>query len=73
MASQAEEREKRRKAYYEQDFDPNPAATSMPPPDVRVANALEYAAFHLGQINRKLDRIIEASERIAAGHPKPNR
>jgi hypothetical protein len=31
-----------------------------PSPDYRTAAAAEYAAYQLGQINRKLDRIIAA-------------
>jgi hypothetical protein len=35
------------------------------PLDVRLSRAAEYAAYQLGQINRKLDRLAEAAERIA--------
>jgi hypothetical protein len=54
----------RRKAYMEQDFDPGYYPSSMPL-DVRFSLAAEYAAYQLGQINRKLDRLVEAAERIA--------
>jgi hypothetical protein len=27
-------------------------------PELRIANALEYSAYQLGQINRKLDKLI---------------
>ncbi len=38
-------------------------------PDRRVANALDYIAFHMGQIDKKLDDIIKALE-LAAGKQK---
>ena len=31
-----------------------------PSPEIRTATAVEYAAYQLGQINRKLDKIIAA-------------
>jgi hypothetical protein len=52
----------RRKAYYEADFNPGYPRGTVPPPDARMAGAAEYAAYQLGQINRKLDRLIEALE-----------
>jgi len=61
----------RRKAYMERDFDPGTSATSMPPPEARLASAAEYAAYQLGQINRKLDRLIAATERLAGDQPDP--
>ena len=54
----------RRKSYMEQDFDPGHYPSSMPL-DIRLSRAAEYAAYQLGQINRKLDRLVEAAERIA--------
>ena len=54
----------RRKTYMEQDFDPGYYPSSMPL-DVRLSRAAEYAAYQLGQINRNLDRLVEAAERIA--------
>lgn len=45
------------KAHMEQDFNPGYTATSMPKPDARVANAAEYSAYQLGQINRSLKQI----------------
>ena len=50
----------RAKLRLERDFDPSGAAGASLSPDVRVANALEYVAYQLGQINRKLDALIEA-------------
>ena len=38
----------------------------------RSAYADEYAAFHLGQINQKLGRLIELLERNAQNGQKPN-
>ena len=45
----------------EKDFDLyyNPGINS-PSPEMRTAMAVEYAAYQLGQINHKLDRIIAA-------------
>jgi len=54
----------RRKSCMEQDFDPGYYPSSMPL-DIRLSRAAEYAAYQLGQINRKLDRLVEAAERIA--------
>ena len=59
----------RRKAYLEQDFDPGYYPSSVPF-DIRLALAVEYAAYQLGQINRKLDRLIEAEEQIARGRSR---
>jgi len=45
----------------EKDFDLyyTPGINS-PSPEMRTATAMEYAAYQLGQINQKLDRIIAA-------------
>ncbi len=59
----------RRKAFYENDFNPPYAPETTPPPEARQALAAEYAAFQLGQINRKLDRLIAAFERLAGSQP----
>ena len=37
----------------------HPGDTVPPSPETRAAHALEYIAAQLGDINRKLDRIIE--------------
>ena len=50
----------RRKAMMEGDFNPGYSPTHMPQADVRLATAAEYAAYQLGQINRKLDKLIAA-------------
>lgn len=49
---------------YYQDFDPahRPMPRDLPDSDVRAANALEYAAWQLGRINKKLDKLIVALE-----------
>jgi hypothetical protein len=46
----------------DQDFR-TPTASSPPgaftlSPELRIANALEYSAYQLGQINKKLDKLI---------------
>jgi hypothetical protein len=37
-------------------------------PELRIANALEYSAYQLGQINKKLDKLIAQKE---LGLPQP--
>lgn len=46
-------------ARMENDF-PHHTPEQTPDPGVRLAVAAEYAAFQLGQINRKLATMIEA-------------
>ena len=61
----------RRKLYMTRDFDPG---HSSMPLDMRLALAAEYAAYQLGQINRKLERLIEAAEPIGLnGSKNPDR
>jgi hypothetical protein len=52
---------KRPKEMMEKDFDLyyTPGINS-PSPEMRTATAMQYAAYQLGQINQKLDRIIAA-------------
>ena len=50
----------------DQDFNPLNGVTIYGAPTARLANAAEYTAFQMGQISRKLDRLIAAAERIAA-------
>ena len=57
----------RLKQYMDQDFDPGHCSM---PFDMRLALAAEYAAYQLGQINRKLGRLIEAAEQINGSRPK---
>jgi hypothetical protein len=61
----------RYQAFFRTDFMPlirNDQAQGAPE---RTAYADEYAAFHLGQINQKLGRLIELLERSAANGQKP--
>ena len=49
------------KEMMEKDFDIDyVAGIDQPSPEMRTAAAAEYAAYQLGQINRKLDKIIAA-------------
>jgi hypothetical protein len=48
----------RHKAYMEGDFNPPYLPTNMPAADLRLANAAEYAAYQLGQINQNLKTIV---------------
>lgn len=38
---------------------------ALPVAEERIVNAADYAAYHAGQINRKLDQIIEALAKLA--------
>jgi hypothetical protein len=60
-----------RRAGYGADFDPGLTPERALTPEARLATATEYAAFQLGQINRKLDRLIAAAERLAGSQPDP--
>ncbi len=63
MTTKAERDEaihERWRARMENDFAPHHTPEQTPDPNVRLAVAAEYAAFQLGQINRKLDTMIEA-------------
>jgi hypothetical protein len=40
--------------------------SSIPDPSIRVANAAEYAAYQLGHISQKLDKLIAAVQAVAA-------
>ena len=63
MTTKAERDEvihERWRARMENDFAPHHTPEQTPDPSVRLAIAAEYAAFQLGQINRKLDTMIEA-------------
>lgn len=56
----------RHKAYMEGDFNPGYTAFATPAADVRLANAAEYAAYQLGQINRNLAKLVEILEKRGA-------
>ena len=64
MSNLVEERNRafanNRKAMMEADFDPGHRPDQVPLRDERLAAAAEYAAYQLGQINRKLDKLIAA-------------
>jgi hypothetical protein len=49
---------------------PRPTGSGLIPPanisDRRAAHAAEYSAYQLGQISKKLDRLIEAIEKLAS-------
>jgi hypothetical protein len=45
-------------AYMETDFLPEPSPDTLSQADRRMVNAAEYIAYHLGQIDKKLDRLI---------------
>ena len=60
----------RRKLYMDRDFDPG---HSTMPFDMRLVLAAEYAAYQLGQINRKLERLIEVGELIGQTRSKDDR
>lgn len=60
----AEERD-RVKASMEDDFLPEPSPDTLSQVDRRMANAAEYVAYHLGQIDKKLDRLITLLEASA--------
>lgn len=63
MTTKAERDEiihERWRARMENDLALHHTPEQTPDPSVRLAIAAEYAAFQLGQINRKLDTMIEA-------------
>jgi hypothetical protein len=53
------------KADMEADFLPTPSPDTLSQVDRRMANAAEYIAYHLGQIDKKLDRLIALLEASA--------
>ena len=61
------------KEMMEKDFDIDYIqGINQPSPEMRTATAQEYAAYQLGQINRKLDKIIAALGSIAIGSAPPD-
>ena len=50
------------RARMEADFLPQPSPDTLSQVDRRMANAAEYMAYHLGQIDKKLDRLIALLE-----------
>jgi hypothetical protein len=57
------------KAEMEADFLPDPSPDTLSQVDRRMANAAEYVAYHLGQIDKKLDRLITLLEASAQKQP----
>ena len=53
------------RARMEADFLPAPSPDTLSQVDRRMANAAEYIAYHLGQIDKKLDRLIVLLETSA--------
>jgi hypothetical protein len=52
----------RRKAMMEGDFNPGYTPEHTPPAEARMVNAVEYAAYQLGQMNRTLQQILKTLE-----------
>jgi len=48
----------RTKADMETDFLPEAAPDTLSQADKRMVNAAEYIAYHLGQMDKKLDRLM---------------
>jgi hypothetical protein len=55
----------RLRAVMEAEFLPDPSPDTLSQVDRRMANAAEYVAYHLGQIDKKLDRLITLLESAA--------
>jgi hypothetical protein len=55
----------------EADFLPEPSPDTLTQVDRRMANAAEYVAYHLGQIDKKLDRLIALLEAAASAPKEP--
>jgi hypothetical protein len=53
----------------EADFLPQPSSSALSQNDGRMTDAAEYMAYHLGQINKKLDRLIAILEASATSKP----
>ncbi len=53
----------RLEAHMKADFLPVQPRTGGSDASYRTTHALEYMAYHLGQLDRKLDRIVELLER----------
>jgi len=53
------------RADMEAEFLPDPSPDTLSQVDRRMANAAEYMAYHLGQIDKKLDRLITLLEASA--------
>jgi hypothetical protein len=49
--------------WFEQDFDPMTGNKTGQSADVRLADAAEYAAHHIGKISRNLEKLIAIMEK----------
>jgi hypothetical protein len=56
----------RMKQFMESDFLPLRDRGAMPSAEHRIATALEYIAYHIGQIDKKLDGISSSLATTAA-------
>jgi hypothetical protein len=56
----------RYRRFFDNAFMPNIRHEQMPGADERIAYAAEFAAHQLGQINEKLERLIDIMERRTA-------
>jgi hypothetical protein len=54
----------------EADFLPHPSTGARSQNDGRMTDAAEYMAYHLGQIDKKLDRLIAILEASVASRPQ---
>ncbi len=52
-----------------EDFLPEPSSSALSQNDGRMTDAAEYIAYHLGQIDKKLDRLIAILEASAPKKP----
>ena len=59
------------RAGMEAEFLPDPSPDTLSQVDCRMANAAEYIAYHLGQIDNKLDRLIAGGAGAKAGLKRP--
>ena len=55
----------------EGEFLPEPSPGTLSQVDRRMANAAEYIAYHLGQIDKKRDRLIALLEDAASTRREP--
>lgn len=53
----------------EADFLPQPSTSALSQNDGRMTDAAEYMAYRLGQIDKKLDRLIAILEASVASKP----
>jgi hypothetical protein len=61
----------RLRAEMEAEYLPDPSADTLSQADRRMANAAEYVAYHLGQIDKKLGRLVTLLEASAKDRTEP--